>query len=60
MTACTFGQGCNKPAIYLITFDDHYVGGSFPACADCTAEARANDPLEYIESVTSLPRSPDA
>lgn len=53
---CAFGRGCTQPGAYVITFDPDFVGGSYVACVDCTAEVRSNDPLEYIQSVRSLDR----
>lgn len=56
MSVCEWGRGCTERAVYLITYEDFDSG--YELCARCTAEARANDPLEYIESVRSLPPEP--
>jgi hypothetical protein len=56
---CRFTVDCAEPAAYVIEWDPDFVaveGGE--ACVEHTAQARANDPLEYIASVRSLPRTP--
>lgn len=53
---CQFRRGCTEPAVYVVTYDQDFIGGSYPACVGCTADARAHDPLEYIESVRTLGR----
>jgi hypothetical protein len=43
---------CNTRAAYVVTLEDG--GGEWPLCAHHTALMRANDPLEFIESVRSI------
>jgi len=56
MRACRFTNDCPEPAAYLIEWDRDFIGiRGTEACVAHTAAARANDPLEYIASVRSLP-----
>ena len=57
MRPCLFTDDCPEPAAYVIEWDWEFVGIRFgtEACIEHTAAARANDPLEYIRSVRSLP-----
>jgi hypothetical protein len=43
---------CSAPAAYVVTLEEG--GGSWPLCTSHTALMRANDPLEFIESVRSI------